>query len=504
MAYTKTSFVCLLLLIYMGVFYFSQKHLPLKSTKYFINYYFSALIVILFDFITLCTVNLMDVIPPAINTIAHIIYMIAINFMLYYMFVYEQSLLGEHFKPNKKLSFLQKLPLIITTVLIVVLPLNYVEGIYTNYSMGPKVYILYICAIFYNIFLLYYGVRYTRYLQKEKRTALLVSIPIFFIVTVVSIIFPEGLLVIVYVILSAVGLLMSSENTEKYIDKQTGMFNQYALGIVIREFIETQTHRIAIIISLSESDAQNATIDWRSYVTILEKLQQFCLKEFNRQVYRIGDNGFILLVNSEEQAKKYTSQIMAYTRETCNNTLHVEYNMVPLSDYTDSDEFMSQMIDICVEAINKSANFDFLTGTRNRNSFEKFINQLRNDKVDVYYFIADVNNLKDTNDVLGHAAGDELIQAVAKLLCDTVENDGWVFRQGGDEFAVLWKGCDAEGFLKRLYRKNQLLNKTRTVPVSFAIGYGKLLDSTGMEDADKMMYDNKAKMKAKKKAKRSS
>lgn len=498
MAYTKTSFVCLLLILYMGVFYFSKKHLPVKSAKIFSKYYFSALTVVLFDFITLCTVNLMDVVPPAINTIAHIIYMLAINLMLYYMFVYEQSLLGKQFKPSKRLKFLQTLPLNITSVLIVVLPLNYVEGLYTNYSMGPKVYSLYACAIIYNIVLLYYGVRYYRYLQKEQRTALLASVPIFFIVTVVSIVFPEGLLVIVYVILSAVGLLMSSENTEKYIDKQTGMFNQYALGIVIREFMEDKTPSAAAIFSLSESEAQNSTIDWRSYITLLEKLQQFCIKEFNHQVYRIGDNGFILLANSEESIQKYASQIVTYTQETCNNNLQVEYNTVFLSDYTDSDDFMSQMIDICVEAINKSANFDFLTGTRNRNSFEKFINQLKNDKVDVYYFIADVNNLKDTNDVLGHSAGDELIQAVARLLCDAVGNDGWVFRQGGDEFAVLWKGSDADSFMELLQHKTQLLNKSRTVPVSFATGYGKLLDSNGMEDADKMMYENKAKMKAKK------
>ena len=124
MAYTKTSFVCLLLILYMGVFYFSKKHLPVKSAKIFSKYYFSALTVVLFDFITLCTVNLMDVVPPAINTIAHIIYMLAINLMLYYMFVYEQSLLGKQFKPSKRLKFLQTLPLNITSVLIVVLPLS--------------------------------------------------------------------------------------------------------------------------------------------------------------------------------------------------------------------------------------------------------------------------------------------------------------------------------------------------------------------------------------------
>lgn len=496
MAYTKTSFLCLLLIIYMGIFYFSQHHLPVRSSKLFRKYYFSALTVILFDFITLCLVNRLDAVPPVINLIAHIIYLLAINVMLYFMFLYEQSLLGKQFKISKRLRFLQSLPLIITSFLIVILPLDYIKGKYTNYSAGPKVYALYLCAIFYNIILLYYGIRYTKYLQKEKRTALLVSVPLFFLATVISIVFPESLLVIVYVILSAVGLLMSSENTEKYIDNQTGMFNQYALGIVIREFIETNIHRVAVIISLGTSETQSSAIDWRSYVTVLEQLQQFCVKEYKRQVYRIGDNGFVLLAGSEETAQKYASEIVNYTQKNCSNNILVEFSTVSLSNYSDSDDFMSKIIDICVEAMNKSASFDFLTGTRNRNSFEKFLNQLRNDKVDVYYFIADVNNLKETNDVLGHSAGDELIQAVARLLCDTVGNDGWVFRQGGDEFAILWKGNDVDSFLKLLHHKNQVLNRTRTVPVSFAIGYGKILDSTGMEDADKMMYENKIKMKA--------
>lgn len=498
MAYTKTSFICLLLLLYMGFFYFSQKHLPVRSTKLFNCYYFSSLTVVLFDFITLCTVNRLDVVPPVINMNAHIIYMLAINVMLYFMFLYEQSLLGNYLKIDKKVQIFQTIPHMITSFLIIILPLDYIEGKYTNYSMGPKVYALYMCVIFYNIVLLYYGIRYTKYLQKEKRTALLASVPIFIIVTIVSIVFPESLCVIVYVILTAVGLLMSSENVEKYMDKQTGMFNQYALGIVSREYIETYTHRVATIISLSENDNMSTTIDWRSYVTVMEQLQQYCQKKFNQQVYRVGDNGFVLLAISRESAELCASEIISYTKDICNNNISAEYSMLSLSDYTDSDEFMSQIVDICIDAINKAASFDFLTGTRNRNSFEKFLTQLRNDKVDVYYFIADVNNLKETNDILGHSAGDELIQAVAKLLCDTVGNDGWVFRQGGDEFAVLWKGNDAPAFLKLLEQKNRVLNKTRHIPVSFAIGYGKILDSNGMENADQMMYENKAKMKAQK------
>lgn len=498
MAYTKTSFICLLLLIYMGYFHFSQKQLPLRSAKLFNSYFISAIIVVLFDYITLCTVNLMDTIPPFINLFAHILYMLAINAMIYTTFLYEKSLLRDYIKTSKVKKILTQLPFFITSFLILILPIEYISGRYSNYSSGPKVYAVYISVIFYNIVLLYYGIRYTKFLQKEKRTALLSSVPIFALVSAVSLIFPESLIVVLYVILSAAGLMMTSENIEKYMDKQTGMFNQYALGLVVREFITLKKHRVASIISLTEGDNMNSQIDWKAKNSILEELQRFCNKEFGRQVYRISDCGFVLLESSKVTASHSSQEIAAYTKTLYNGYFNADYTLVSLSDYSNADQFMSKIVDICIESINKAANYDFLTGTRNRYSFERFLSHLREKKEDVYYFIADVNNLKETNDILGHSAGDELIQATARLLCDVVANDGWVFRQGGDEFAILWKGQNPLAFLEVLRNKNEEANNYRNYPISFAIGYGKILDSTGLEDADKMMYENKSQMKAKK------
>ena len=39
------------------------------------------------------------------------------------------------------------------------------------------------------------------------------------------------------------------------------------------------------------------------------------------------------------------------------------------------------------------------------------------------------------------------------------------------------------------------LNEKRIIPVDFAIGYGKLQDEDGIDKADRMMYENKAKAK---------
>lgn len=151
MVVMKTSLVCLLLVAYMGVFYFSDKHLPLKATRIFSYYYVSAFILTVFDLITLYTVNHMDSVPGIINLIAHIIYLLAINTTLLLYFLYLRALLENQVKLSARIRMLHLVPFAITSVLVVILPIVYVEGTYTNYSLGPKAYAIYASVILYNI-----------------------------------------------------------------------------------------------------------------------------------------------------------------------------------------------------------------------------------------------------------------------------------------------------------------------------------------------------------------
>src|SRR5690606_40221507 len=49
----------------------------------------------------------------------------------------------------------------------------------------------------------------------------------------------------------------------------------------------------------------------------------------------------------------------------------------------------------------------------------------------------DLDGFKDTNDVYGHGAGDELLRAVASRLQGTVPAEFLLARVGGDEFAII-------------------------------------------------------------------
>lgn len=493
----KTSFVCLLLIIYMGLFYYADKHLPIRSTRIFSCYYISATVLTVFDLVTLYTVNHPDSVPVSMNLAAHIIYLLSIDLTIFLYFLYLRSLLENQLRIPVWRRGLHAAPFAITSVLILFLPLGYVEGTYTNYSMGAKVYALYVSIILYNLLILYYCIRYWKLLSREKRTAIVASVPVFFAISVINIAMPEALFTIVYVILSAVGLMLSNENNEKYLDKQTGMFNRYALGIVCSEYIDLKKNEAGVVVTLSESEHMKDMMNWRNYISAMEQIQRFCGKEHKRQAYRVGDNGFVVLVRSGQSPQKVGDAILEVARTYCRRDIVFDYEILPLDEYEDSDAFIARAMDVCARAVNRMAAYDFLTGVYNRNMFEKELSQLKTDGADAYYLIADLNNLKETNDMLGHSAGDELLQATAKLLVETAGDDGMVFRQGGDEFAVFWRGRDVEELLELLENKRNELNRRRMVPLNFAVGYGRISDMDGMEKADRMMYENKARMKKK-------
>jgi diguanylate cyclase (GGDEF)-like protein len=84
------------------------------------------------------------------------------------------------------------------------------------------------------------------------------------------------------------------------------------------------------------------------------------------------------------------------------------------------------------------ATHDPLTDLANRSLFaERVGDALEIDRSSVSVIFIDIDDFKTVNDSLGHAAGDELLIAVARRLRDCVRPSDTVARLGGDEFAIM-------------------------------------------------------------------
>jgi diguanylate cyclase (GGDEF)-like protein len=154
------------------------------------------------------------------------------------------------------------------------------------------------------------------------------------------------------------------------------------------------------------------------------------------------------------------------------------------------------------------ADHDALTGLFNRRRFtEELERTLRHAKrfeeAGAVIFL-DLDGFKFVNDTLGHAAGDDLITAVAGLLSRAVRESDTLARVGGDEFAVLLPRCDepaavlvAEKLLATLRRNGLTSSDGRRAHVSSSIGIAlfrgdeELSADELVVEADIAMYDAK-------------
>jgi len=92
------------------------------------------------------------------------------------------------------------------------------------------------------------------------------------------------------------------------------------------------------------------------------------------------------------------------------------------------------------EKVEFLAYHDNLTLLPNRRSLEKKLNELiskatKNDKFAVLFL--DLDGFKIINDSLGHDIGDLLLKEIAKRFQESLHSDNYVFRVGGDEFAII-------------------------------------------------------------------
>lgn len=91
---------------------------------------------------------------------------------------------------------------------------------------------------------------------------------------------------------------------------------------------------------------------------------------------------------------------------------------------------------------------DPLTGLANRALFYRRLEEAILHASEEHFALAvlyiDLDDFKQVNDVHGHAAGDALLQAVARRMHHVVRKSDTTARLGGDEFALLFVGIDTE------------------------------------------------------------
>ena len=155
------------------------------------------------------------------------------------------------------------------------------------------------------------------------------------------------------------------------------------------------------------------------------------------------------------------------------------------------------------KALSKLAYIDVLTGLYNRRAlenFEKKIAKKRDNRIAYCVYSIDLNDLKITNDIYGHAKGDELLKIFASHI-DKIFQNVFCARMGGDEFLVIEPKND-KGLINKLCESVEEENKRKINDFQISFAYGcAIFDNSGkslsevINEADKNMYEMKTSMK---------
>lgn len=151
------------------------------------------------------------------------------------------------------------------------------------------------------------------------------------------------------------------------------------------------------------------------------------------------------------------------------------------------------------EQLIKMSTTDELTRLYNRRAYDEDISSFNDSMPDDLVFVtADVNGLKQTNDSLGHEAGDELIRGVSSVLLAVFGPFGKVYRTGGDEFAALLRTDKDLGEIRaKLKQKSDSWSGDLVKNMYLSVGFAKHSDNPNAtvpeleKLADVMMYKEK-------------
>ena len=156
-------------------------------------------------------------------------------------------------------------------------------------------------------------------------------------------------------------------------------------------------------------------------------------------------------------------------------------------------------------ALQKKVYLDEATGLPNKNKCEELLSDFSLLEESIGVCVFDLNNLRIINNSMGHEMGDEYIRRFAVLLRESVPEEYFVGRAGGDEFIAIMKNQSHEQMqeiLKRLRAHVWKYSEDHTdMPISYAVGYALSEDQedctmrTLFAEADKNMYINKNHMK---------
>jgi diguanylate cyclase (GGDEF)-like protein len=145
--------------------------------------------------------------------------------------------------------------------------------------------------------------------------------------------------------------------------------------------------------------------------------------------------------------------------------------------------------------LRRLATTDPLTGISSRRAFredaDKYIALARRHRSQVSALAVDIDRFKSINDTYGHAAGDQVLKAVAGCLAAELRQSDVLGRMGGEEFGIILPDANAEAALAVAEKLRHAIAKLTfpgsRPPIRVTASFGIAALDPGADDLDSVM-----------------
>ena len=307
----REEFVCLVVLAFLLAY--TAKYRIKTDNNIFTWILIYGLCHVIFDIITVLTVNRIDEVPGGVNYACHILYYaFSIAFTVAY-FQYIVTLTA----PIKIQIFFRLgkyIPAALFAISAFFLPIYYVEGNGTNYSYGPLIFMGYGVFVVYCIFAVILIFTNHKKLEANKKITLYPMTIAMIAVIVVQALIPELLMTSAAITFVCLGLFVSFNNPAKeyqeqaYWDAATGIKNKNGykkqLEIMDKKYTKKKTNVGFLVCDMNGLKVINDKYGHIEGDKLLRAAADILSNSLEKayDVYRVGGDEFVAIYISPNEA----------------------------------------------------------------------------------------------------------------------------------------------------------------------------------------------------------
>ena len=230
----RMEVACFLFLAMISIIYFSAKREKTKLHKLFSGIIVTLMVHIMFDGITVYTVNNLHTVPCLVNDTAHRIFLMTMLLTVYLLYRYVSELIHQETnRPFGKFETCIKriydVIMIIAEILLLIAPMKYIETPKGNYAKGYAALIMYFCIALFLINMMLNVFIHIKQINPRKSIIIISSFAIEITVAVLTLIDFTYLLAGLGLTLMVVAIYLTLENPDIKLLEQVKKEKQNAI-----------------------------------------------------------------------------------------------------------------------------------------------------------------------------------------------------------------------------------------------------------------------------------